>query len=98
MKTTINKEQIEAIISETYLNAKEFVWNDKGVELDYDRIVDDQVKVDTISAIELANDLDTQIVYLKGKLDQSEKMYTELLNKTLFFELGDDEEEEGDGL
>jgi len=35
---------------------------------------------------------------LKGKLDQSEKMYTELLNKTLFFELGDDEEEEGDGL
>ena len=45
MKTSINKEQIEAILSETYLNAKGFVCNDKGVELDYDKIVDDQVNL-----------------------------------------------------
>jgi len=80
-------------MSEFFVGINNIGWTDTGIVFDY---IEDSGNVH-IDLSETLADMESQILRTNAKLEQSEKMYSELLDKCLGFEiLGDDLEDDGE--
>lgn len=87
MKIKLNKEQIEAKISEYYVGSNNYQWTDVGLE--FDAFKENEDKKDVINSnrniealVIKINELNDEIAFLNGRINESEKLFKDLLNQS----------------
>lgn len=93
-KKTLTNEQIEFLLNEFFVGIKNTVWNSSGVTFDYDG-ESNNVHIDLSATLD---EMEDRIIRADAKLEQSEKLYSILLDKCLGFEIlgGEDLEDDGE--
>jgi hypothetical protein len=85
-KITLSKEVIEALIAGVYTEATNFIWDDKGVSLEYENHL---TSTDVSPYIDQIKSLAAEISFLNGAIYQADKLFKATM-------IVDEEEEEND--